>query len=110
MIRTTPKQVTPNSQPVSAVEERHYSPAELAAMWNFSAGTIRRLIADEQGVLRLQGVGEATGKRRYTTYSVPASVAQRLHERLCHKPLQPKSTGRTPRRIVLLRDRNGRVA
>ena len=92
------------------IEEKHYKPAELAAMWGFSTTTIRRLIADEPDVLRLQGMGATTGKRPYTTYSVPASVAVRLHERLSYKPLQPKTTSRTPRRVVLLRDRNGRVA
>jgi hypothetical protein len=50
------------------VEERHYTPAELGAMWGFSAGTIRRMIQDEQGVLRLQGMGATTGKRPYSTY------------------------------------------
>lgn len=92
------------------VEERHYRPAELAAMWNFSPGTIRRLIQDEQGVLRLQGVGEATGKRRYTTYSVPASVANRIYQRLSHQPLQTVTPRNNPRTVVLLRDRNRRVS
>ena len=96
--------------PVPQIEEKHYKPAELAAMWGFSTTTIRRLIADEPDVLRLQGMGATSGKRQYTTYSVPASVAVRLHERLSHKPLKTKATGRAPRRVVLLRDRNGRVA
>jgi len=92
------------------VEERHYRPAELAAMWGFSAGTIRNLIKDELGVLRLQGVGESAGRRKYTTYSVPESVARRLHERLTDKPLQPALPRRHPRRVVFLRDSNRRVS
>jgi hypothetical protein len=92
------------------VDEQHYRPAELAAMWNFSPGTIRRLIQDEQGVLRLQGVGEATGKRRYTTYSVPASVAQRIHERLSQNTLKSVSASKNPRTVKFLRDRRRSVA
>lgn len=91
------------------MEEKHYSPAELGARWGFSAGTIRRLIADEQGVLRLQGVGESAGRRKYTTYSIPASVARRLHERLSHKLLQTQLPGRAPRSIVRLGYGNGGV-
>jgi hypothetical protein len=90
--------------------EPHYTPAELAAMWNFSAGTIRRMIQDEQGVLRLQGLGPTAGKRSYTTYSVPASVAVRLHERLSNKRLHTQLPGRTPRRIVFFRNGDRGVA
>lgn len=92
------------------VEERHYTPAELGAMWGFSAGTIRRMIQDEQGVLRLQGMGATTGKRPYTTYSIPASVATRIYQRLREQPLKTVTASRNPRRVVFLRDRNGRVA
>ena len=110
MIRKATEQVAQNSQPVPAMEEKHYKPAELAAMWGFSTTTIRRLIADEPDVLRLQGMGETRGKRPYTTYSIPASVAARVHERLSNKPLQAKAASRTPRRVVLLRDRHRGVA
>ena len=92
------------------VDERHYRPAELAALWGFSPGTIRNLIKDELGVLRLEGPGASTGRRAYTTYSVPASVAARIHERLAHRTLQPEPTRRNPRRVVFLRDRNRRVS
>jgi hypothetical protein len=92
------------------MEERHYKPAELAAMWGFSAGTVRRLIQDELGVLRLQGVGPTAGKRQYTTYSIPASVAARIHERLTHKPLQAALPRRNPRSVVFLRNRNTGVS
>ncbi len=101
----------PAGTPVPAtIEERHYSPAQLAAMWNFSPAKIRQLLRDEQGVLRLQGLGPSAGKRTYTTYSVPASVAARIHQRLSDQPLKPTKAGRNPRRVVFLRDRNRGVA
>jgi hypothetical protein len=103
----TPKPAAPTA---GIVEERHYNPTELGAMWGFSPATIRRLIADEQGVLRLQGMGATAGRRAYCTYSIPASVAARIHERLRHKPLKLALPSRNPRRVVLLRDRNRRVS
>jgi hypothetical protein len=103
----TPK---PAGATAGIVEEKHYTPAELAAMWNFSPGTIRRLLKDEQGVLRLQGLGPTAGKRQYTTYSIPESVATRIHQRLSHQPLQTQLPRRAPRSVVFLRDRNGGVS
>ena len=79
-------------------------------MWGFSAGTVRRLIQDELGVLRLQGVGESAGRRKYTTYSVPASVASRIYQRLGQQPLQAALPRRNPRSVVFLRDRHRGVA
>jgi hypothetical protein len=91
-------------------EERHFSPIELSRRWGYSAATVRRLIADEQGVLRLQGLGPTAGKRPYTTYSVPESVAARIYQRLSDKPLQVALPRRNPRRVVFLRDSNRRVS
>ena len=69
-------------------EEKYYSPKELAAMWNFSPATIRNLFRNEPGVLKLDGMGSACGKRSYTTFSIPESVAFRVRERLAQKPVQ----------------------
>ncbi len=91
-------------------EEKYYSPKELAAMWNFSPATIRNLFRNEPGVLKLDGMGSACGKRSYTTFSIPESVALRVRERLAQKPLQTQFPRRNPRRVVFLRDRNRRVA
>lgn len=91
-------------------EEKYYTPQELASMWRFSATTIRKLIRNEPGVLKLQGMGTAYGKRAYTTFSIPESVALRLRERLTQEPLQTQLPRRNPRRVVLLRNRNRRVA
>ena len=94
----------------SISEEKHYTPKELAALWGFSPATIRNLVRDEPGVLRLEGMGRAHGRRSYTTFSIPESVALRLHERLAQQPLKAQLPRRDPRRVVFLRDRDRRVA
>jgi hypothetical protein len=94
----------------SLTEEKHYTPKELAALWGFSPATIRNLIRDEPGVLRLEGMGQSHGRRSYTTYSIPESVALRVHERLAQKPLKAQLPRRDPRRVVFLRNRDRRVA
>lgn len=91
-------------------EERHYTPQELAAMWHLSPATIRKLVRNEAGVLRLQGMGSACGKRSYTTFSIPESVALRIHERLTQEPVKAQVPRRNPRRVVFLRDRHVRKA
>jgi hypothetical protein len=60
--------------------ERHYSPQELASIWKLDESTVRRLFADEPGVLKIG----ATGRRRrrdYVTLRIPESVAARFHQR-----------------------------
>ena len=91
-------------------EEKHYTPIELAGLWHLSPATIRKLVRNEPGVLKLQGDGSTHGKRSYTTFSIPESVALRVHERLAQQPLQTQLPRRDPRRVVLLRNRNRRVA
>lgn len=91
-------------------EEKHYTPSELASVWHLSPATIRKLVRNEPGVLKLEGLGTTHGKRSYTTFSIPESVALRVHERLAQQPLQTQLPRRDPRRVVFLRDRNGRVA
>ena len=70
---------------MSLATEQHYSPQALAALWGLSDETIRRLVADEPGVLRIGSGSRRAGRRLvrgYTTYRIPASVAERLHARL----------------------------
>lgn len=92
------------------MQEQHYTPKQLAGLWNLSTDTIRNLIRNEVGVLRLEGLGPSIGKRSYTTYSIPESVATRIHQRLTQQPLQQLSPLRNPRRVELFRDRNRRVS
>ena len=88
------------------VAEKHYRVRELAALWSLSPSTITALFRHEDGVLRL---GRDTGKRPYVTLSIPASIAERVHQRLSHDTLQTGRTGRHPRRIISFRDVYGGV-
>jgi hypothetical protein len=57
--------------------EDHYSIADLAKQWRISRSSVRLMILDEPGVIRI-----SLGKTSMTRYSVPASVAKRVHARL----------------------------
>jgi hypothetical protein len=61
--------------------ERHYTIAEVAAMWSLSKQTVRRILKKEAGVLV---IGRPGNERRqgYQTVRVPESVLQRIHNRL----------------------------
>ena len=59
--------------------ETHYTPRQVAELWGVDESTIRRLFADEPGVLRVGKAGRRDGKRSYVTLPVPASVALRVH-------------------------------
>ena len=58
--------------------EKHYRVSELAALWGLGRETVRKLCMCEPGVIKIR-LGR---KKSHTTYSVPQSVAQRLHTRL----------------------------
>ncbi len=60
--------------------ERHYAPDELGQLWNLSADTVRRLFEREPGVLVIERAGKRA--RRYRTFRIPESVAQRVHRRM----------------------------
>jgi hypothetical protein len=63
------------------VDEKHYSPADLASAWSFDVETVRNIFRDEPGVLKL-GDKNSKHKRGYTTLRIPESVAVRVHKRL----------------------------
>lgn len=58
--------------------EPHYSIGDLSKLWHVGLETIRLLVKDEPGVLRIQ-LGR---KKKMCRYAVPASVARRIHTRL----------------------------
>jgi hypothetical protein len=58
--------------------ERHYRIGELAVMWRLGRETVRLLVKDERGVIKIR-LGH---KKAHTIYSVPESVAARIHTRL----------------------------
>ena len=60
--------------------ERHYSIADLAKLWRLGRETVRLLVRNEPGVLK-----GCLGQRRIMTrYSIPESVARRVHTKLFH--------------------------
>jgi hypothetical protein len=72
---TRPRESAPLERPAF---ERHYRIGELAEMWKLGRETVRLLVKDEQGVIKIR-----LGRRRaHTIYSVPESVAVRIHTRL----------------------------
>jgi hypothetical protein len=64
-----------------ASSERHYAPAEVAALWNLNVETIRRLFQNEPGVMVLQAPVKR-GRRPYKTIRIPQTVLERVHQRL----------------------------
>jgi hypothetical protein len=68
-------------------QEKHYSVPELAKLWNVSKDAIRRVFADEPGVLILpKRDGKQNHCRRYATRLIPESVVRRVHLRLSTPP------------------------
>lgn len=65
--------------------EKHYSVQELAQRWSLSQRTIRRLFADEPGVLRY-GHGYKKRLQAYVTLRIPESVVVRVHAKLGASP------------------------
>lgn len=61
--------------------ERHYSIAEVAAIWHLSRDAVRKIFQNEPGVLVLGNLG-SSGTRRYTTLRIPQSVLERVHRRM----------------------------
>jgi hypothetical protein len=79
--KTAHRQIPPTPD-TSPFIERHYSASELAALWNLSLDTIRRIFENEPGVLVLGEDKPKRNRRRYTTLRIPESVAARVHRRL----------------------------
>lgn len=58
--------------------ERHFTVGELAKLWHLNRETVRQLVQHEDGVVRVR----RGSKKARTHYSVPESVARRLHNKL----------------------------
>ena len=87
----TPTRITESSAPEDPAFERHYRIGELAAKWQLGRETVRLLVKDERGVIKIR-LGR---KKAHTIYSVPESVAVRIHTRLLNSRLR-----RPPRETV----------
>ena len=80
------EQQAPASAPgPSSFAERHYTVAEIAALWNLSPDAVRKMFEHEPGVLVL-GDPASSHKRRYTTLRIPESVGRRVYRRLLNLP------------------------
>lgn len=64
----------PDSNPF----EKHYRIGELACMWGLGRETVRKLVKDDPGVIKIR-MGR---KKVHTIYSVPKSAARRIYTRL----------------------------
>src|ERR1700733_2999780 len=58
--------------------EKHYRVGDLARMWSLGRETVRLLVKDDPGVLKVR-MGR---KKAHTVYSIPESPASRIHTRL----------------------------
>ena len=74
----TPMRSTESSALAQPAFERHYRIGELAQMWQLGRETVRLLVKEERGVIKIR-LGR---KKVHTIYSVPQSVAARIHTRL----------------------------
>jgi len=64
--------------PDTSYAEKHYRISELSRLWGLGRETVRLLVKDDPGVLKVR-MGR---KKAHTIYSVPESAAQRIHTRL----------------------------
>jgi hypothetical protein len=62
--------------------EKHYSVAEIATAWGLSDDAVRKIFANEPGVLVIGEQRSLSRKRRYTTLRIPEDVLERVHRRL----------------------------
>lgn len=68
----------------SIAHDQHYTVAELAKRWHLSPNTVRRLVADEPGVIKLTmgPLLRSRRKRHLVSLRIPERVALRVHAKL----------------------------
>ena len=77
-MRVTFRTSFPQVQSADSTFENHYTIADLAGQWRLGRETVRLLVKDEPCVLKVR-----MGLRRsLTRYSIPDSVARRVHTKL----------------------------
>jgi hypothetical protein len=65
-------------RPENSTFERHYRISDLARLWGLGRETVRKLVKDDPGVIKIR-----MGRRKaHTIYSIPESAARRIHTRL----------------------------
>ena len=68
----------PADRQVHAAFEQHFRISELAELWRVGRETVRKLVKDEPGVIKIR----LRRKKAHTSYSVPESIARRIYTRL----------------------------
>ena len=68
----------------SIAHDQHYTVSELAKRWHLSPNTVRRLVADEPGVIKITVVPLLRNrrKRQLVSLRIPERVALRVHTKL----------------------------
>ena len=61
--------------------DRHFTVAEVSALWQLSPDTVRKIFRNQPGVLKL-GSPEKGRKRGYISLRIPESVLQKVHAEL----------------------------
>jgi hypothetical protein len=64
--------------------EKHYRISDLARLWGLGRETVRRLVKDDPGVVKIR-MGP---KKVHTIYSIPESAAHRIHALLLRAQVQ----------------------
>jgi excisionase family DNA binding protein len=64
-----------------AAFERHYTVKEVPELWHLDAKMVRKIFANEPGVVSL-GSGESRYRRPYRTLRIPESVMLAVHHRM----------------------------
>ena len=63
---------------MSTTFEKHYRVGDLAKIWGLGRETVRKLVKDDPGVIKIR-MGR---KKAHTFYAVPESAAERIHTKL----------------------------
>jgi hypothetical protein len=75
----------------SSAFEKHFTVEEIAAMWQISKDTVRRLFTREPGVVALTNARRGS-KRRYVTLRIPESVVEWTCPASCPELAEPAQT------------------
>jgi hypothetical protein len=67
--------------------EKHYRISDLVRLWGLGRETVRRLVKDDPGVIKVR-MGQ---KKAHTIYSIPESAAHRIHTLLLNAQVQRES-------------------
>lgn len=72
---------------MTAAIEKHYTVSQIAEAWGINDDTVRRLFADEPGVLRFSFPRTLQRKKApYITLRIPASVLDRVYQKRSSVP------------------------